>query len=63
VIAGERVGPGAWMYHCHVQGHSDAGMAGIFAVAGADGRMSDRTKRALDSWRGSHGPGAHEKKH
>ena len=28
VLAGEGVGPGAWMYHCHVQTHSDGGMAG-----------------------------------
>ncbi|MPZ92575.1 MAG: multicopper oxidase domain-containing protein [Actinobacteria bacterium] len=30
IVAGERVGPGPWMYHCHVQGHSDLGMSGIF---------------------------------
>ena len=50
VIAGERVGPGAWMYHCHVQGHSDAGMAGIFLVKGADGRMTRGTGRVLKTW-------------
>ncbi|RJK96548.1 copper oxidase [Vallicoccus soli] len=33
VIAGERVGPGAWMYHCHVQHHSDFGMAGHWHIA------------------------------
>jgi FtsP/CotA-like multicopper oxidase with cupredoxin domain len=32
VIAGERVGPGDWMYHCHVQSHADMGMVGIFKV-------------------------------
>ena len=32
VIAGERVGPGKWMYHCHVQSYSDAGMSGVFTV-------------------------------
>ncbi|MEV4080137.1 multicopper oxidase domain-containing protein [Nonomuraea fuscirosea] len=39
LIAGERVGPGAWMYHCHVQSHSDIGMAGIFKVTDADGNV------------------------
>ncbi len=34
VIAGEGVGPGMWMYHCHVQFHADAGMTGIFLVRG-----------------------------
>ena len=37
VIAGEHVGPGRWMYHCHVQGHADAGMAGFFEVEPAAG--------------------------
>ncbi|MDT0316933.1 multicopper oxidase domain-containing protein [Streptomyces millisiae] len=37
VIAGEHVGPGHWMYHCHVQSHSDMGMAGIFTVTSRDG--------------------------
>ena len=37
VIAGEHVGPGNWMYHCHVQFHSDAGMVGLFVVNNADG--------------------------
>lgn len=39
VIAGENVGAGAWMYHCHVQSHSDMGMAGLFLVAKADGTI------------------------
>ncbi|MEU8377984.1 multicopper oxidase domain-containing protein [Streptosporangium sp. NPDC048865] len=42
LIAGERVGPGEWMYHCHVQSHSDMGMAGIFKVTDADGNVPDR---------------------
>ena len=37
VIAGEHVGPGRWMYHCHVQGHADAGMAGFFQVDPSNG--------------------------
>ncbi|WP_049572520.1 multicopper oxidase domain-containing protein, partial [Streptomyces sp. SBT349] len=39
VIAGENVGPGHWMYHCHVQSHSDMGMAGLFTVTNEDGTV------------------------
>ncbi len=39
VIAGEHVGAGAWMYHCHVQSHSDMGMAGLLLVAKPDGTV------------------------
>jgi FtsP/CotA-like multicopper oxidase with cupredoxin domain len=39
VIAGEGVGAGAWMYHCHVQSHSDMGMAGLFLVRRTDGTI------------------------
>ncbi|WP_052849061.1 multicopper oxidase domain-containing protein [Streptomyces avicenniae] len=39
VIAGENVGPGHWMYHCHVQSHSDMGMAGIFTVTDRNGNV------------------------
>ncbi|MDT0447350.1 multicopper oxidase domain-containing protein [Streptomyces johnsoniae] len=39
VVAGENVGPGHWMYHCHVQSHSDMGMAGHFTVTRADGSV------------------------
>ncbi|MFF6994680.1 multicopper oxidase domain-containing protein [Streptomyces sp. NPDC008313] len=39
VIAGEGVGAGAWMYHCHVQSHADRGMAGLFLVKGTDGTV------------------------
>jgi FtsP/CotA-like multicopper oxidase with cupredoxin domain len=38
-VAGEGVGAGAWMYHCHVQSHSDMGMAGLFLVKKADGSI------------------------
>ncbi|MDQ3661817.1 MAG: multicopper oxidase domain-containing protein [Actinomycetota bacterium] len=50
VIAGEGVGPGAWMYHCHVQGHSDVGMTGLFVVRDAAGRLTDPARAALRSW-------------
>jgi FtsP/CotA-like multicopper oxidase with cupredoxin domain len=36
VIAGESVGVGSWMLHCHVQRHSDRGMSTFFHVT-ADG--------------------------
>jgi FtsP/CotA-like multicopper oxidase with cupredoxin domain len=48
VIAGEGVGPGAWMYHCHVQGHSDAGMSGVFLVRNPDGSMPAGAQAAID---------------
>ncbi|MFF7144368.1 MULTISPECIES: multicopper oxidase domain-containing protein [Streptomyces] len=43
VVAGDRVGAGAWMYHCHVQSHSDMGMAGTFLVTEADGTVPGGT--------------------
>ncbi|MDR7304181.1 multicopper oxidase domain-containing protein [Haloactinomyces albus] len=52
VIAGEGVGPGAWMYHCHVQFHSDQGMAGIFLVLNEDGSVPDGAQAALERYRG-----------
>ena len=59
VVAGQGgVGPGAWMYHCHVQGHSDAGMAGLFVVRTAGGELTDQTKAAIKRWKEQHG-GAH----
>ena len=48
VKAGEKVGAGAWMYHCHVQLHSDTGMAGIFLVRNADGTMPAGAQEAID---------------
>ncbi|MCE7004196.1 multicopper oxidase domain-containing protein [Kibdelosporangium philippinense] len=52
VIAGQGVGPGAWMYHCHVQSHSDTGMAGIFLVRNADGSMPPGAQEAIDRFHG-----------
>jgi manganese oxidase len=51
VVAGEHVGPGAWMYHCHVQSHSDAGMAGLMIVSDPSGGPTPDTRRALRAWR------------
>ncbi|MFD7894823.1 multicopper oxidase domain-containing protein [Streptomyces sp. NPDC059743] len=39
ILAGEHVGAGAWMYHCHVQSHSDMGMAGLLLVKKPDGTI------------------------
>ena len=55
VIAGEGVGPGAWMYHCHVQFHSDDGMGGIFLVLNEDGSLPPGAEEALDRYRNHHG--------
>jgi hypothetical protein len=45
------------MYHCHVQGHSDAGMSGIFVVNTPDGRRTPATVEALRELR--HGAHSH----
>jgi manganese oxidase len=54
VVAGEDVGPGAWMYHCHVQGHADAGMAGLFLVRTPDGQVTPAARRAVRLHRHAH---------
>lgn len=59
VIAGEDVGPGAWMYHCHVQGHSDSGMAGLFVVRDPSGEPTEQTVAALQRWETQHPAGRH----
>jgi manganese oxidase len=59
IIAGEHVGPGAWMYHCHVQGHSDAGMAGVFVVKTEAGLLTQATVEALRAHRQQHGGHGH----
>jgi FtsP/CotA-like multicopper oxidase with cupredoxin domain len=48
VLAGDGVGPGVWMYHCHVQFHSDGGMVGLFLVRNADGSMPPGAQEAID---------------
>ena len=52
VIAGEHVGPGAWMYHCHVQFHADGGMSGLFVVRGPNGEVSPQLQAAIDRFTG-----------
>ena len=56
VVAGAGVGPGAWMYHFHVQFHSDGGMAGIFLVRNADGSMPPGAQASIDRFQ-QHAPG------
>ncbi len=59
VVAGAGVGPGAWMYHCHVQFHSDGGMAGVFLVRNADGSMPPGAQESLDRWAHQDHSGGH----
>jgi manganese oxidase len=47
VIAGEGVGPGVWMYHCHVQFHADGGMSGMFLVRDEHGHVPPAAQMAL----------------
>ena len=54
VIAGEHVGAGAWMYHCHVQGHSDSGMSGIFMVRTPEGMQAKGSRAAMKNFRRQH---------
>lgn len=53
VIAGEHVGEGAFMYHCHVQNHSDLGMEGLFVVRTAGGEVTPQTQAAIRKWKRS----------
>ncbi|MEV6371375.1 multicopper oxidase domain-containing protein [Micromonospora musae] len=39
IIAGDSVGPGHWMIHCHMQFHSDAGMYTTMHVLDENGNM------------------------
>jgi FtsP/CotA-like multicopper oxidase with cupredoxin domain len=52
VLAGEGVGPGVWMYHCHVQSHADGGMVGLFLVRNADGSMPPGAEDAIHRFQG-----------
>jgi FtsP/CotA-like multicopper oxidase with cupredoxin domain len=46
VIAGESVGPGHWMLHCHMQFHSDLGMSTTFHVLDENGAMTTHAGHA-----------------
>ncbi|QXE38891.1 multicopper oxidase domain-containing protein [Streptomyces sp. GMY02] len=66
VLAGEHVGAGAWMYHCHVQSHSDMGMAGLLLVKKPDGTIpgyephhSMGARGAADAEKGAEGASGH----
>ncbi|MEU5942211.1 multicopper oxidase domain-containing protein [Micromonospora sp. NPDC047548] len=39
VVAGDSVGPGHWMLHCHMQFHSDGGMSTMLHVLDESGAM------------------------
>jgi hypothetical protein len=39
VVAGDSVGPGHWMLHCHMQFHSDLGMATTLHILDENGQM------------------------
>ncbi|MEU6084113.1 multicopper oxidase domain-containing protein [Streptomyces sp. NPDC047108] len=54
IIAGENIGAGAWMYHCHVQSHADMGMSGLILVTEADGTLPGYDPHGL----AGHGPRA-----
>ena len=58
VIAGEGVGPGVWMYHCHVQFHADGGMVGLWLVRNPDGSMPPGAQDAIDRFQ-NHGHSGH----
>lgn len=66
VLAGEHVGAGAWMYHCHVQSHSDMGMAGLLLVKKPDGTIPGYephhpmgAQGAADAKKGAEGASGH----
>ncbi|MGH3433627.1 MAG: multicopper oxidase domain-containing protein [Thermocrispum sp.] len=71
VLAGEGVGPGVWMYHCHVQSHAEGGMVGLFLVRNPDGSMPAGAQEAIDRFHehegahpgGGDDPAAAEHKH
>ncbi|GGL74162.1 copper oxidase [Streptomyces anthocyanicus] len=71
IIAGEGVGAGAWMYHCHVQSHSDMGMVGLFLVKKPDGTIpgyephehGGATAKSGESGEPTGGAAAHEHEH
>ncbi|MEV0154086.1 multicopper oxidase domain-containing protein [Micromonospora sp. NPDC050686] len=39
IVAGDSVGPGHWMLHCHMQFHSDGGMSTMLHVLDENGQM------------------------
>ncbi|RGC69360.1 Multicopper oxidase [Micromonospora sp. MW-13] len=43
IVAGDAVGPGHWMLHCHMQFHSDLGMATTLHILDESGQMPPHT--------------------
>ncbi len=48
-VAGESVGPGHWMVHCHMQFHSDLGMSTTLHVLDENGAMTPHRGTAPDA--------------
>jgi FtsP/CotA-like multicopper oxidase with cupredoxin domain len=46
LVAGDSVGPGDWMLHCHMQFHSDLGMSTTFHVLDKDAALPPHTDHA-----------------
>lgn len=59
VVAGELVGPGMWMLHCHVQEHADAGMATDLLVLPRGGGPVEGLLEGLGSHAGHAGHAGH----
>lgn len=55
ITAGDSVGPGHWMLHCHMQFHSDVGMATTFHVLDENGQMPPSHQPHHASASGKHG--------
>jgi len=57
IIAGDSVGAGNWMLHCHMQFHSDQGMATMLHVLHPDGTIPAHADHAPAAAAGA--PAAH----
>jgi len=54
IIAGEEVGAGQWMLHCHVQSHSDKGMSTFFHVLRPDGSPAPNASGPINLFEHKH---------
>ncbi|MFW6724981.1 multicopper oxidase domain-containing protein [Streptomyces sp. MAR4 CNY-716] len=60
-VAGELVGSGRWMYHCHVQSHADMGMAGLLVVTNPNGTVAGtHNAEAMKPTRDAPAHGSHD---
>ncbi|MGK5673426.1 multicopper oxidase domain-containing protein [Micromonospora sp. URMC 106] len=62
VTAGDSVGPGHWMLHCHMQFHSDGGMSTMLHVLNEDGSMppGHHHSHPASATGATAGPGQHQ---